>query len=224
MNTGLPTLTDIHLVLPELIWCAFGVFIMLLQPVLKNRHFFTFLALVGAIGGTAFSVVSAWNYGPGFSGLILSDAFSLFFHLLLGTVAFLVILASESYLERENLDSPEFLALLLFATTGMGVLASAQELLTAFIGLEMSSISSYILAGYRRDSLKSSESAMKYFLLGSFATPFFFYCIALVYRSTGTTMLDKMAAADMSSTLLKLGLAMILIGLGFKVAAAPFQV
>ncbi len=128
MNNGLPTLTDIHLVLPELVWCAFGVFIMLLQPVLKNRHFFTFLALVGAIGGTAFSVVSAWNYGPGFSGLILSDAFSLFFHLLLGTVAFLVILASESYLERENLDSPEFLALLLFATAGMGVLASAQEL------------------------------------------------------------------------------------------------
>src|SRR5947209_1200170 len=106
----------------------------------------------------------------------------------------------------------------------MGVLASAQELLTAFIGLEMSSISSYILAGYRRDSLKSSESAMKYFLLGSFATAFFLYGIALVYGATGTTMLDKMAGADTTSTLLKLGLAMILIGLGFKVAAAPFQV
>src|SRR3989441_4722768 len=88
----------------------------------------------------------------------------------------------------------------------------------------MSSISSYILAGYRRDSLKSSESAMKYFLLGSFATAFFLYGIALVYGSTGTTMLDKMAGVDAASTLLKLGLAMILIGLGFKVAAAPFQV
>src|SRR5580765_9046170 len=98
MNTGMPSFTDIHLVLPELVWCAFGVFIMLLQPTLKTRHFFTFLALVGALGGTVFSVVSAWNYGPGFSGLILSDAFSLFFHLLLGTVAFLVVLASEAYL------------------------------------------------------------------------------------------------------------------------------
>src|SRR5262244_1351536 len=224
MNTGMPSLTDIKLVLPELTWCAFGVFIMLLQPFLKNRHFFTFLGLVGALGGTAFSIVSAWNYGPGFSGLILSDAFSLFFHLLLGTIAFLVILASESYLESENLDSPEFLALVLFATAGMGVLASAQELLTAFIGLEMSSISSYVLAGYRRDTLKSSESALKYFLLGSFATAFFLYGIALVYGTTGTTVLDSMGNADPNSVLLKLGLALILIGLGFKVAIAPFQI
>ena len=224
MNTGMPSFTDIHLVLPELVWCAFGVFIMLLQPILKNRHFFTFLALVGALGGTVFSVVSAWNYGPGFSGLILSDAFSLFFHLLLGTVAFLVILASESYLERENLDSPEFLALLLFATAGMGVLASAQELLTAFIGLEMSSISSYVLAGYRRESSKSNESALKYFLLGSFATAFFLYGIALVYGATQTTMIAAMNNVDPNSGYLKLGLAMILIGLAFKVAAAPFQI
>src|SRR6266849_5209351 len=107
----------------------------------------------------------------------------------------------------------------------MGVLASAQELLTAFIGLEMSSISSYILAGYRRDSLKSAESAMKYFLLGSFATAFFLYGIALVYGSSGTTMLTKMGSEELlHSTFFELGLAMILIGLGFKVAAAPFQV
>ena len=119
------------------------------------------------------------------------DVFSLFFHWLVGLVAFLVILASDSYLERENLEAAEFYALVLFATAGMGVLASAQELLTAFIGLEMSSISSYVLAGYRRDSMKSSESAMKYFLLGSFATAFFLYGIAMVYGITGTTNLDE---------------------------------
>jgi len=135
-----------------------------------------------------------------------------------------VVLAAEPYLDREKLPIAEFYALLFFATAGMGVLASAQELLTAFIGLEMSSISSYVLAGYRRDSLKSSESAMKYFLLGSFATAFFLYGIALVYGATGTTLLDKMALSDGAGTLLKLGLALILIGLGFKVAAAPFQV
>src|SRR5438309_1371170 len=107
----------------------------------------------------------------------------------------------------------------------MGVLASAQELLTAFIGLDMSSISSYILAGYRRDSLKSTESAMKYFLLGSFATAFFLSGIALVYGSSGTTMLTRMGSEELlHSPLFELGLAMILIGLGFKVAAAPFQV
>jgi NADH-quinone oxidoreductase subunit N len=220
----LPRTIDLYRVLPELLWCGFGVLVMLLQPFVRNRHFFTFLALIGTLTGTLASVISVANAGPGFYGLVESDSFSFFFRLLVGTVAFLVVLAAGPYLDRERLPVPEFYALLLFATAGMGVLASAQELLTAFIGLEMSSISSYILAGYRRDSLKSSESAMKYFLLGSFATAFFLYGIALVYGATGTTVLDKMGDADPASTLLKLGLAMILIGLGFKVAAAPFQV
>jgi NADH-quinone oxidoreductase subunit N len=220
----LPRTIDLYRVLPELLWCGFGVLVMLLQPFVRNRHFFTFLALIGTLTGTLASVISAAHAGPGFYGLVESDSFSFFFRLLVGTVAFLVVLAAGPYLDRERLPVPEFYALLLFATAGMGVLASAQELLTAFIGLEMSSISSYILAGYRRDSLKSSESAMKYFLLGSFATAFFLYGIALVYGATGTTVLDKMGDVDPASTLLKLGLAMILIGLGFKVAAAPFQV
>ncbi len=220
----LPRTIDIYRVLPELVWCCFGVLVMLMQPFVRSRHFFTFLALTGTVAGTAASVTAAMHAGPGFGGLVQSDSFSFFFRLLVGTVAFLVAMAAGPYLERERLPFAEFYALLLFATAGMGVLASAQELLTAFIGLEMSSISSYILAGYRRDALKSGESAMKYFLLGSFATAFFLYGIALVYGSTGTTMLDKMAAADTTSTLLKMGLAMILIGLGFKVAAAPFQV
>ena len=107
----------------------------------------------------------------------------------------------------------------------MGVLASAQELLTAFIGLEMSSIASYVLAGYRRDTLKSSESSLKYFLLGSFATAFFLYGIALVYGASGSTILTSMGQIDDAQMpLMKLGLALILIGLGFKVAIAPFQI
>src|SRR5207237_10396622 len=106
--------------------------------------------------------------------------------------------------DRERLPIAEFYALLFFATAGMGVLASAQELLTAFIGLEMSSISSYVLAGYRRDSLKSSESAMKYFLLGSFATAFFLYGLAVVYGATGTTPLDQLAPPHGRRTLLNL--------------------
>jgi NADH-quinone oxidoreductase subunit N len=224
MNSAIPIVADYYRVLPELIWCGFGVLAMLLQPFARSRHFFSALAIIGALAGTGASWLAFQHIGLGFFGLIQSDAFSFFFHLLVGTVAFLVVLAAGPYLDREQLPAAEFYALLLFATVGMGVLASAQELLTAFIGLEMSSISSYILAGYRRDSLKSSESAMKYFLLGSFATAFFLYGIALVYGSTGTTMLDKMGNADQASALLKLGLAMILIGLGFKVAAAPFQI
>src|SRR5271168_3165453 len=222
-SSAIPTPEDFYRVLPEVLWCGFGTLIMLLQPFVKNRHFFTFLALTGALLGTGLSVISGAFAGLGFHGLIESDAFSVFFHLVVGTVAALVALAAAPYLERENLQAAEFYALVLFATAGMGVLSSAQELLTAFIGLEMSSISSYILAGYRRDTLKSSESAMKYFLLGSFATAFFLYGIALVYGVTGTTNLAQMGAADSTSNLLKLGLSLILIGLGFKVAAAPFQ-
>src|SRR5271166_727748 len=218
----IPQIGDILRVLPEIIWCGTGVLLMLLQPFLKNRQALTLLAMTGVAMGTLSTFFGAW--GSGFSGLIQFDMFSLFFHWLVGLVGFLVILGSDTYLGRENLEAAEFYALILFATAGMGVLASAQELLTAFIGLEMSSISSYVLAGYRRDVLKSGESSMKYFLLGSFATAFFLYGIALVYGATGTTLLDKMGAGGAESNLLKLGLAMILIGLGFKVAAAPFQI
>ena len=220
-----PRAIDAYRVLPELVWCGFGVLVMLMQPFVRNKHFFTFLALIGTVAGTGASVSAAMHAGPAFGGLVESDSFSFFFRVLVGTVAFLVVLAASPYLERERLPFAEFYSLLLFAAAGMGVLASAQELLTAFIGLEMSSISSYVLAGYRRDALKSNESAMKYFLLGSFATAFFLYGIALVYGASGTTVLVKMDSANLfHSTLFELGLAMILIGLAFKVAAAPFQV
>jgi NADH-quinone oxidoreductase subunit N len=217
-----PQIADILRVLPELAWCGFGVLLMLLQPFVKYRQAVTFIAMIGAALGTLLTFFRV--PGAGFYGLIQSDVYSLFFHWLVGLVAFLVILASDAYLERENLDPAEFYALILFATAGMGVLASAQELLTAFIGLEMSSISSYVLAGYRRDSIKSTEASVKYFLLGSFATAFFLYGIALVYGVRGTTNLRDLATADPSSHLLRLGLTLILIGLGFKVAAAPFQI
>jgi NADH-quinone oxidoreductase subunit N len=219
-----PVREDMFRVMPELIWCGFGLLVMLFQPFVRNRHFFTFLTLVGSALGTLAAIWPAKLGGTAFGGLIQADSFSFFFHLLIGLVVFLVVLAAGPYLERERLAFPEFFALVLFATAGMGVLASAQELLTAFIGLEMSSISSYVLAGYRRDALKSGESALKYFLLGSFATAFFLYGIALVYGATGSTNLSRMAEADPSSSLLKLGFSLILIGLGFKVAAAPFQI
>jgi NADH-quinone oxidoreductase subunit N len=146
-------------------------------------------------------------------------------------VALLVALGAPSYLDRERLPHGEFLALALFATAGMGVMASAQELVTSFVALEVSSIASYVLASYRRDNERSVEAATKYFLLGSFAAAFFLYGIALVYGATGTTRLLQIDAAASSATsigisqptLLTLGLVLIFVGLGFKVAAAPFQ-
>jgi NADH-quinone oxidoreductase subunit N len=222
--SAFPSISDLLQVLPELIWCVFGALLMVLQPFVRSRKVLTFVAVAGAFLGVCGNFYAVHNPGVAFSGLLAADPFSIFFSHLVGLIAILVILAAAPYLERERLGDAEFYALVLFATAGMAVLASAQELLTAFVGLELSSISSYILAGYRRDTLKSGESSMKYFLLGSFATAFFLYGIALVFGVTGTTNILKMDAADQSSTLLKLGLALILIGLGFKVAAAPFQI
>src|ERR1700730_328293 len=223
----LPPLQDLYRIAPEIVLGAFGMLVMFLAPIIPNaRHgVLSAISLVGAALALAATRFTALYPGAAYSGLFRADAFSLFVHLIVIGVAFLAILGSTGYLKREDLDAGEFCALILFATAGMGVMAGAQELLTGFIGLEMSSIASYILASYRRESPKSNEAAMKYFLLGSFATAFFLYGIALVYGATGTTHLDMMgqARAQTSVTLLKMGLGLIFVGLAFKVAAAPFQ-
>jgi NADH-quinone oxidoreductase subunit N len=223
----LPPLQDLYRIAPEIVLGAFGMLVMFLAPVIpKARHaILSAISLVGAALALAATRFTALYPGAAYSGLFRADAFSLFVHLIVIGVAFLAILGSTGYLKREDLDAGEFCALILFATAGMGVMAGAQELLTGFIGLEMSSIASYILASYRRDAPKSNEAAMKYFLLGSFATAFFLYGIALIYGATGTTHLDMMgqAGAQTSATLLKMGLGLVFVGLAFKVAAAPFQ-
>ena len=200
---------------------------MFLAPVVpKARHgVFAGISLIGAALALVSTYFPLTHPGLAYSGLFRADDFSLFVHWIVCGAAFLVILGSISYLKRDDLDAAEFCALILFATAGMGVMAGAHELLTAFIGLEMSSISSYILATYRRDAPRSNEAAMKYFLLGSFATAFFLYGIALSFGATGSTHLDQMTplANDSAHTLLKIGLGFIFIGLAFKVAAAPFQ-
>jgi NADH-quinone oxidoreductase subunit N len=167
------------------------------------------------------------HLGSAYSGLLRVDMFSLFVHGIVIAVAALAVLGSFDYLDREHIQRGEYYALILFATAGMGILAGANELVTAFVGLEISSISTYILAGFRRTVLKSNESSLKYFLLGSFATAFFLYGIALTYGATRSTRFDAInqaIAAHGSGALLILGLGLIFVGLGFKVVAAPFQI
>src|SRR6266849_1013916 len=223
----LPPLQDLYRIAPELVLCAFGMFVMVLAPIVpRTRHgVLSTISLLGAALALAATRFLATAPGAAYSGLLRADSFSLFVHLIVCGVAFLAILGSASYLKREDLDAVEFCALILLATARMGVMASAHELLTAFIGLEMSSIASYVLASYKRDAPRSNEAALKYFLLGSFATAFFLYGIALTYGATGTTHLDLMgqAGAQSSATLLKMGLGLVFVGLAFKVAAAPFQ-
>src|ERR1700688_4166198 len=222
-----PPIQDLYRIAPEIVLCGFGMLVMFLAPVVpRARHgVIAGVSLIGAALALASTWLTATHPGLAYSGLFRADTFSLFVHLIVCGVAFLAILGSTGYLKRENLDAGEFCALVLFATAGMGVMAGAHELLTAFIGLEMSSISSYILASYRRDAPRSNEAAMKYFLLGSFATAFFLYGIALSFGATGSTHLDLMTplANESAHSLLKIGLGLIFIGLAFKVAAAPFQ-
>lgn len=222
-----PIMDDLRRLAPELILCLTGTLLMLLEPFLPlrmRRGTSTTLAIAGAVLALVATAYPLRYFGTAFGGLLAIDSLSIFFHALTGVVALLVILASVDYLKREDLGAGEFYALVFFATAGMGVMASAQELMTGFVGLEMSSISSYILASYRRRALKSNEAAMKYFLLGSFATAFLLYGIAMVYGATGTTFLPQVDAGMQDTMLLRLGLAMLFVGLAFKVAAAPFQI
>jgi len=224
-----PPLHDLYRIAPEIVLCFFGLLVMLIDPFVPagSKRSMGWLAFVGTLVGLASLRLMFTNLGSAYSGLLRVDTFSLFVHGIVLGVAALAILGSFDYLDRENIQRGEYYALLLFATAGMGILASANELVTAFVGLEISSISTYILAGFRRTALKSNESSLKYFLLGSFATAFFLYGVALTYgatRSTRFEVINQAIAAHGSGALLILGLGLIFVGLGFKVVAAPFQI
>ncbi len=219
---------------PEIALCIFGIVIMLADPFMprEKRRALGWIAFIGALVALVGVHMTAHSPGLAYSGLINNDAFSVLFHLIIISAAALVILGSFDYLDREGIQRGEYYALILFATAGMGILAGANELLTAFVGLEMSSISTYVLVGFRRRAPVSNEASVKYFLLGSFATAFFLYGIAMVYGATGTTRIDEIQAALQNSlsqeghlpALSILALGLIFVGLGFKVVVAPFQI
>ncbi len=222
-----PPRQDVLRLLPEIILSVSGILLMLVEPFLTRARRSVIVTLAAAGSGLALvsTIYPAMLPGTAFSGLLRIDGFSAFVHVVVLTVALLVVIGSADYLDREHIQHGEYYALVLFGTVGMCVMSSAAELLTAFVALETSSISTYILASYRRDAPRSNESAMKYFLLGSFATAFFLYGIALVYGATGSTQLALMKFPTVrgSERLLDIGLAMVFVGLAFKVAAAPFQ-
>ena len=227
-------LANFHRLAPEIILCVFGIVIMVADPFVQAAHkrALGWLAFIGTLGALAGVRIMANDPGAAYSNLIRADAFSVFVHVIVIGATALAILGSFQYLDDENIQRGEYYALVLFATAGMGILAGANELVTGFIGLEMSSISTYVLAGFRRRALKSNEASLKYFVLGSFATAFFLYGIAMVYGATGTTRIDLISAAlekmiaehGQVASLAILGLALMFVGLGFKVVAAPFQI
>jgi NADH-quinone oxidoreductase subunit N len=233
---ALPQAGDYIRILPEIVLSIFGMIIMLLDPVLDERRSqrtLGGLALLGAIGGLAATLYQAQPrfWGLAFFEMVKVDAFSIFFHFVVTAVTILVILSSYEYMEVQQIRAGEYYALILFGSVGMALMSSAVELVLIFIALEISSISTYILAGFRRRSAISSESSLKYFLLGSFATAFFLYGVALMFGATGSTSIVRISAAlgqyigtGHGPLLAYLGVAFMFVGLGFKVAAAPFHI
>jgi len=234
MHFSAEQVSNLHRLAPEIILCLFGIVIMLLDPFLgrARQRALGWVAFIGTLAAAASLRLMYLDQGYAYNELIRADLFSIFGHAVVIGAAALCVLGAINYLDDENLQRGEFYALVLFATAGMGILAGANELLTAFVGLEMSSISSYILAGFRKRATKSNESSLKYFILGSFATAFFLYGIAMVYGVTGTTRIDQVqpaldqiiSATGQVPALSILGLALIFVGLGFKVVAAPFHI
>jgi len=192
------TTADYIRILPELVLTAFGIVVMMVEPLLKpgsSRKGLGLLSLLGTLVAIAAAFCQmAWLArdpsfaAPGWSGMVRVDSFSIFFHILIPAISAVCILASLEYLDAQNIRSGEYYALILFGTVGMVLMSSAVELVLIFIALEISSIATYILAGYRRRSAASTESSLKYFLLGSFATAFFLYGVALMYGATGSTV------------------------------------
>ncbi|HEY7392830.1 MAG TPA: NADH-quinone oxidoreductase subunit N [Bryobacteraceae bacterium] len=221
---------DIVRFLPEIILTAAATLLMILDPIVNRRSSSLFgnlslLALIAALFG---SVAAYAQAGPAFGGMLSVDGFATFFRVLVIVVGILTVLPSYRFLARQDAETGEYHALLLYSIVGQCIMVSANELIMIFIGLEISSIASYVLAGYLRDDKRANEAALKYFLLGSFATAFFLYGVALVYGATGTVNLSMARAAITganapSPVFVGIAAALMFVGLGFKISASPFQ-
>jgi NADH-quinone oxidoreductase subunit N len=226
----IPAVSDYLRILPELVLTIFGMLVMLIEPLLpadNNRKALGGLAFVGAVTAIVSCFCMASHPGMAFSGMVRVDQFSVFFHLVITLITAVVILGSFEYLNVQKIRLGEYYALILFGAVGMTLMSSAVELVLVFVALEISSISTYILAGFRRNVATSIEASLKYFLLGSFATAFFLYGVALMFGATGSTKVYEIGAilrSEHAPMLAFVAVALMIVGLGFKVAAAPFHV
>jgi len=222
---------DIYRILPEVILTLTGVAVMLidasLPPALPRRN----LGWIAAIGTTVALWASLWQLslpqGTGFFATVETSAFTIFFHVLICGIVLVALLLSLDTLPEDSHHQGEYYALIVFGAVGMCLLTGAVELLVVFIALEISSISTYILAGYRKNTARGPEAAIKYFLLGSFATAFLLYGVALTFGATGTTQIYEIARLTPTAqnhSLILAGSALMLVGILFKVSAAPFHV
>lgn len=205
---------------------------LLLGDLFVPRKIVTAWLTLGALGISFVLNLFIFNTGgEALEGMFIADQFTGFMNIVILTAAVLTVLLSVDYLKRSGIERGEFYSLLLFSTAGMMFMASANDLIVIFVSLELLSIPLYIMAAFRPNDLKSEESGMKYFILGAFASAFFVYGAALIYGATGTTRLPEIfaavegiVAADSTAIFyLLVGTALLIVGLGFKVAVVPFH-
>jgi NADH-quinone oxidoreductase subunit N len=193
-----------------------------------DRESLGWIGIVGLVA-TAVTAVTLWNtQASTLSGSLVLDRYGLFFTLLFCVTGVLTLLMSMSYLEQTEVRTGDYYSLIMFATLGMMLMASATDLLVVFLGLEVMSVSAYALAGIARGQVRSNEAAMKYFLLGAFATGFLLFGIALIFGATGSLLLPVIAervaqVGGQERTLLVAGMGLLLVGFGFKVGVVPFH-
>jgi NADH-quinone oxidoreductase subunit N len=221
----------VYRILPEVLLTITGVLIMLVDASLAPSRSRRNLGWLAAAGTSIAYAASIWQLslptGTGFSDTVESSPYTVFFHVLICAIVIVTLLLSLDTLPEDSHHQGEYYALIVFGAVGMCLLTSAVELLVVFIALEISSISTYILAGYRKQTGRGPESAIKYFLLGSFATAFLLYGIALVFGATGTTSIYEIArdaATAQNQILIEAALALMLVGILFKVSAVPFHI
>ena len=219
-------------ILPEIALSVLAMALLLINVFAPAGGQKTYLAYISFIGivVTAVLVASGWGeHVESFGGSVVLDNFATFFKMTFLVSAGLAVLISDQYMEREECNHGELYPLILFATVGMMLMASGTDLMTIFLGLEVMSVTLYVLAGFNRANKKSNEAGLKYFLLGAFSTGFMLYGMALIYGTTGTTRLYKIAAILGQMTLpsanimLVAGMLLMMTGFAFKIAAAPFH-
>ncbi len=222
---------DLHLIAPEIVIVVFGFLVLLIDvflPRSEKKGYLGILSIIGVVIAFFFSIPLVGSGQSGFEGMIIADGFSIFFKITFLIITLLTLLISIGYTEREGIAFGEYYALILFASLGMMLMASGTHLIIIFLGLETMSISIYVLAGMLREDRRSVEAALKYFLLGAFATGFLLYGIALIYGATGSLQLKDVASYIASKNLLKspmlmMSLVFLTIGFGFKIASVPFH-
>ncbi len=224
-----PSMSDLTAIAPLLLVAGTALVVVLVDALTKrNRTLGPVLTLAGLAAAMAFAL-PALGEAPAsaaFGGMVRTGGFTSFFTLVFCVSGLLSVLLSISYIEAMVPEKGEYYALILFAVSGMILMAAAGDLVVFFLGLELMSLSFYILAGFARGRKTSNEAALKYFLLGAFATGFLLYGIALVYGATGSTALAGFPSRTgglQQPLLLLAGLALLMIGLMFKVGAVPFH-